>query len=1149
MHIHSNICTCEKNSNILTQSDIRKIDPTRTVSLRNAFSHQMDIRFNKVIRLIKKAIIEQDCFGLNPVSKIATLQELPGYRAFAFTTSQEKVQEFMSWLKEQVDKGILTISEYRQLGQAVRQEWTDLYIEDSYKRGVIRARYEMIKVGWNIPTIEAAGGIAMVIANSPIHIDRCFVNGKTPIFTSKGWKPIGKIEIGDLVLTHKLRFRRVTKLMISPKQKPNTVTLALKYEGKSNYEKEKLTVTATEGHPFLVKGIWKNIEDLQIGDKVSYLATTCKGCGKKIPYWRTYCSKVCNGKDSAKTSGWNNENPKRQVADVLHSKNKKEAYANGTLDRFATTKAANIMTRKIAKDGGLYLQNLTKDQMKNMQDFAYKGKLDAINQGSFGFQNKDIRDKAIEIGGVVVNQRIKEGSWPINTPEVRKKAITNAKISVNKLVKEGKWANQNKENLEKCIVGIADYRRGLTEKFKRKGAGKTGIETKMENLLKEMEVEYIPEYNIGRYIVDFALPEWNIAIEADGDYWHKGKEEQDKIRQSIIEEKGWTMLRFSETVINKNIEEVRNELYRVLYNHSGQYEMMDLEISSIKNHFSKTPKTLYNFSVEEDESYVAKGFIVHNCGLLFTRTYNDLKGITDTMSSQISRVLAQGMADGDGARMIARKLIQTINGQGESLGITDTLGRFIPAQRRALMLARTEIIRAHHMGMIQEYRNWGVIGVQVLAEWKTAGDDKVCEFCSSMEGKTFTLDEIEPMIPAHPNCFIDPQTPIYTSKGWKPIGKIEIGDLVLTHKKRFRKVYALPRSKGLAGQDVVTFYFRGDQKVTMTANHLVLVSNSGTFSSWIEARRVTKKDHIMFLANECARCGKLTPYFKKYCTRTCLSLDNTDSQRLDPKHKEIVSKKATEQLNREYAFGIRNGKDITKKANDKTREMVVKGEHPFQRPDNHAKSELFNNLPHHIKASSDRMKKRNPMKDPEIVKKVQETLRISYLINPEKRINVRMAKFRKSGNMTWIEQRMAELLDRMGIEYISQYPILLYNVDFAIPALRIVIECDGEQWHQDKEKDKIRQERIEQEGWFVLRYTGTKINQCLEDIGTELIRVFANHTGDYQTMGLPIKEIKKWKLVNNRPLYNLSVEEDESYIAKGVVVHNCRCLALPLLID
>jgi SPP1 gp7 family putative phage head morphogenesis protein len=146
-------------------------------------------------------------------------------------------------------------------------------------------------------------------------------------------------------------------------------------------------------------------------------------------------------------------------------------------------------------------------------------------------------------------------------------------------------------------------------------------------------------------------------------------------------------------------------------------------------------------------------FHLDRLGLIYIRAYNDLKGITDVMSSQISRVLAQGIADGDGPALLAKKLVSTINGTGMgNLAITDTLGRFIPAQQRAILLARTEIIRAHHLATIQEYRNWGVLGITVKGEWKTAGDDRVCDACAALEGKIFTLDEIEGLIPLHPLC-------------------------------------------------------------------------------------------------------------------------------------------------------------------------------------------------------------------------------------------------------------------------------------------------------------------------------------------------------------------------------------------------------------
>ena len=44
-----------------------------------------------------------------------------------------------------------------------------------------------------------------------------------------------------------------------------------------------------------------------------------------------------------------------------------------------------------------------------------------------------------------------------------------------------------------------------------------------------------------------------------------------------------------------------------------------------------------------------------------------------------------------------------------------------------------------------------------------------------------------------------------------------------------------------------------------------------------------------------------------------------------------------------------------------------------------------------------------------------------------------------------------------------------------------------------------------------------------------------------------IQGIQNWELCEKHTLYNLSVEEDESYIAKGMVVHNCRCIALPTM--
>lgn len=124
-------------------------------------------------------------------------------------------------------------------------------------------------------------------------------------------------------------------------------------------------------------------------------------------------------------------------------------------------------------------------------------------------------------------------------------------------------------------------------------------------------------------------------------------------------------------------------------------------------------------------------------GLIFTRTFTDLQGITAEMDKQISRILADGIAKGDNPREIAKALADRV----DKIGIT-----------RARLLAQTEVIHAHAEATLQEYANWGLEGVSVEAEWVTSGLGTVCELCKSLQGKSFTIEEARGMIPRHPRC-------------------------------------------------------------------------------------------------------------------------------------------------------------------------------------------------------------------------------------------------------------------------------------------------------------------------------------------------------------------------------------------------------------
>lgn len=124
-------------------------------------------------------------------------------------------------------------------------------------------------------------------------------------------------------------------------------------------------------------------------------------------------------------------------------------------------------------------------------------------------------------------------------------------------------------------------------------------------------------------------------------------------------------------------------------------------------------------------------------GLIFTRAYDSLRGVTEEMDRQMSEVLARGIAEGRGVQDIARELNDRV----------DKVGR-----TRARTIARTEVIRAHADASLNSYKEAGLAGVRVRAEWSTAGDDAVCEDCADNEGRDFTIEEAEGMIPMHPNC-------------------------------------------------------------------------------------------------------------------------------------------------------------------------------------------------------------------------------------------------------------------------------------------------------------------------------------------------------------------------------------------------------------
>jgi SPP1 gp7 family putative phage head morphogenesis protein len=124
--------------------------------------------------------------------------------------------------------------------------------------------------------------------------------------------------------------------------------------------------------------------------------------------------------------------------------------------------------------------------------------------------------------------------------------------------------------------------------------------------------------------------------------------------------------------------------------------------------------------------------------LLATRAFEGMKGVTASMSTQMSRILADGLANGRGPRVVAKQM-------------TDAIGKL--NRTKYMVIARTELIHAHAEGQLDGYKLLGVEQVEAKLEWSTAKDPLVCPVCEAgFKDGPYTIEQARGLIPAHPNC-------------------------------------------------------------------------------------------------------------------------------------------------------------------------------------------------------------------------------------------------------------------------------------------------------------------------------------------------------------------------------------------------------------
>lgn len=129
---------------------------------------------------------------------------------------------------------------------------------------------------------------------------------------------------------------------------------------------------------------------------------------------------------------------------------------------------------------------------------------------------------------------------------------------------------------------------------------------------------------------------------------------------------------------------------------------------------------------EDIEELFNRGIHRDTLEILYTSDYSDLEGITAEVSKQSNRVLTEGFAQGYNPNKMARELTDRVDKIGKT---------------RATTLARTSVIDAHAQATLNRYEELGTDTVTIKAEWSTAGDNRVCPICQTLEGRVMTIQE------------------------------------------------------------------------------------------------------------------------------------------------------------------------------------------------------------------------------------------------------------------------------------------------------------------------------------------------------------------------------------------------------------------------
>jgi len=371
----------------------------------------------------------------------------------------------------------------------------------------------------------------------------------------------------------------------------------------------------------------------------------------------------------------------------------------------------------------------------------------------------------------------------------------------------------------------------------------------------------------------------------------------------------------------------------------------------------------------------------------------------------------------------------------------------------------------------------------------------------------------------HPNCFLGWQNVnIFTENdGYKNIRDVKIGERVLTHTGKFKRVIGNLdyHNKKYYGKFVKIKYTtvgrdgKRQHTTRVTPEHEFM-----TQRGWVKAEDLKNTDKFTEMLVKCGSCENLVqPRPKRidsrqiknlesyFCSNKCSSL----YQWKNGDHKKNISAKSSKQMKNAWINPTKELQSRLKKAQRATIKAIKDGVFWAQLPEN--KETLQKNI---AKVNS-RFQKHSPSKEE------NDLFQIVRGIYKNAKSNEIVKKFCVD---ILLEDKKTIIEYDGGGHYLPVY-------------------CKKMTMKEFMAKQEGRDRYLNKCGYHVIRYSEVPTKKkVIEDVQ----RVSSNSNDNYTFRNIKIDSVEIVKNKAGYKLYDLKVEDDESFVVNGIVSHNCRCV-------